>query len=160
MAFKYNITLDKDVLDVLRDKIKTAPKRVNFWLSRSLVQNSRKRTLRKLRNAPSPNSESDYPLVWRSERQRKFVMAKLRREGLPYRRTNAMVEAWEIRGSISNGNATLEVVNDSPQIDFVTGSGDVRQPMFKRWYYWEDIILEEEKKLNDQAIDFLLGVLD
>lgn len=161
MVLKYNLTLDKDVLKFLQEKLKTASKRINFYVSRSLVQNSRKRILRRLRKAPSPNTQADYPLKWRSERQRKFVMAKLRRENnLPYRRTGAMVAAWDVRGSSGGGNPSLEVFNDSPQIDFVTGSGDVRQPMFERWYEYQDILLEEEAKLTDTAIDYLLTVLD
>jgi hypothetical protein len=38
-----------------------------------------------------------YPIRWTSERQRKFVMAKLRREGnLPYRRTGKLVAQWAV----------------------------------------------------------------
>lgn len=36
-----------------------------------------------------------YPIRWTSEKQRRYVMAKLRREGnLPYRRTGNLAEQW------------------------------------------------------------------
>ena len=161
MVANYKFELDADVLDFLRDKIKTAPKRINAYLSRSLVQNSRKRVVRALRAEPAPNTSADYPLRWKSERQRKFVMAKLRRDGnLPYQRTGQMSAAWEVKGSISGGNPTLEITNDSPHIDYVRGNDDVKQPMFPRWEPYADILLAEEIKLTDIAIDYLLTVLD
>lgn len=37
-----------------------------------------------------------YPLRWKSARQRRYVMAKLRREGnLPYQRTGQFQDAWD-----------------------------------------------------------------
>lgn len=46
-----------------------------------------------------------YPIRWASARQRRFVMAKLRREGMPYVR----------RGSAGVGGAWTSAVTDAPQ---------------------------------------------
>lgn len=44
-----------------------------------------------------PGTRIVYPVNWDSERQRRFVIAMLRQRGnLPYQRTNALPEAWEI----------------------------------------------------------------
>lgn len=41
-------------------------------------------------------SKPKYPLRWKSDKQRKYVMARLRKEdNLPYRRTNNMAETWD-----------------------------------------------------------------
>lgn len=60
----------------------------------------------------TPASGPTYPLRWKSDKQRKYVMAKLRSEGnLPYRRTGAFAKAWEseIKGnSISIANTATE----------------------------------------------------
>lgn len=44
-----------------------------------------------------------HPIEWASDKQRKFVMAKLRRENnLPYRRTGKLAKMWvvELRGNV------------------------------------------------------------
>ena len=41
-------------------------------------------------------SKPNYPLRWKSDKQRKYVMARLRKEdNLPYQRTNKLVEMWD-----------------------------------------------------------------
>lgn len=50
-----------------------------------------------LRTLQTPPGAPRYPLRWRSARQRRYVMAKLRREGnLPYRRTGRLARSWQI----------------------------------------------------------------
>ena len=60
-----------------------------------------------------------YPIQWDSEKQRRFVMAKLRRENnLPYQRTGDYIQSFTIE-TLPNGG-TLKGAKQSPYI-----SGDV-----------------------------------
>lgn len=110
------------------------------------------RTISVLRTPPAPNSEADYPLRWKSQKQRRYVIAKLRREGnLPYRRTGALTEAWRVRTSRTVDGAVLEVVNASGKIiDYVAGEGKLRQPMFPRWYNYQRILRGERDRLRKE----------
>lgn len=52
-----------------------------------------------------PGLPVTYPIEWDSEKQRRFVMAKLKRENnLPYKRTNAYVNGWALT-TLPNGMA-------------------------------------------------------
>jgi hypothetical protein len=95
----------------------------------------RKRALRELRRAPRPNSAADYPLVWRSERQRRYVMAKLRR-------------AWALIARRDGRASVLEVKHPGRVVDFVMGRAPYRQPMFPRWQTYQDILEREVVKIE------------
>ena len=71
---------------------------------------------------------NDYPLEWASEKQRKYVMAKLRRENnLPYRRTHDFVHAWHVTADYTRGLSSIVIYNDAetddgqPLEQYVTG---------------------------------------
>lgn len=79
-----------------------------------------------------------YPLTWRSPKQRRFVMAKLRREGnLPYQRTHGLARGWKVnviyapRGNVEITDITI--TNDVPHAGFVVGPPGIKQPMFPHW---------------------------
>src|SRR5258707_2864160 len=64
-----------------------------------------------------------YPIAWTSDRQRKFVMAKLRAENnLPYQRTGNLANSWEVTKSGSGVQITVVVQNKNPAAKFVYGS--------------------------------------
>lgn len=58
-----------------------------------------------------PGKPVTYPIQWDSDKQRMFVMAKLRRENnLPYKRTGAYVNGWKV-STLPNG---YSISNTSP----------------------------------------------
>lgn len=64
-----------------------------------------------------------YPLRWASDKQRKFVMAKLRRENnLPYRRTGRIRQAWMGKITRDGNSFGYTVSNSAPASVFVYGS--------------------------------------
>lgn len=68
-------------------------------------------------------------LRWKSPAQRKKVMALLREaDNLPYKRTRALVGAWNLEPTINDSAHTIlvEAVNPSEIEQFVTG--DYQQP--------------------------------
>lgn len=73
-----------------------------------------------LRAEPGPPK---YPLAWASEKQRRFVMAKLTRENnLPYRRSHDLSQAWEVIIKIEGGVLRFVIENPAPGAKFVYGS--------------------------------------
>lgn len=79
-----------------------------------------------------------YPLTWRSPKQRRYVMAKLRREGnLPYQRTHGLARGWKVnviyapRGNVEI--TEISVTNSAPNAKFVVGPPPFKQPMFPHW---------------------------
>lgn len=79
-----------------------------------------------------------YPLKWRSQKQRRYVMAKLRREGnLPYQRSHNLARGWKVE-VIYNPRSNVEITdiviyNAVPYAKFVVGSPEYKQPMFPHW---------------------------
>jgi hypothetical protein len=64
-----------------------------------------------------------YPLRWASDKQRKFVMAKLRAEGnLPYRRTGKLAAAWTVDIDRNGSTFAMVVQNPATAAPFVYGS--------------------------------------
>ena len=64
-----------------------------------------------------------YPLDWQSDKQRRYVMAKLRRENnLPYRRTGEHTRAWEfVYKADANGAGVLTLRNRKKASRFIFG---------------------------------------
>jgi len=107
---------------------------------------------------PGPPS---YPLRWASERQRRYVMAKLRRENnLPYTRTHAFSQNWEVRPHLTDNSGFMIVENDAmtdsgePLQDFIVGHR--QQPFHKDtgWYRIEDEIEDLSVYASDQLKEF------
>lgn len=64
-----------------------------------------------------------YPLRWKSDKQRKFVMAKLRAEGnLPYRRTGKIRQSWVTELVRNGASFSFIVANTAPASVFLYGS--------------------------------------
>lgn len=63
-----------------------------------------------------------YPIRWASEKQRKYVMAKLRKDGnLPYKRTHALARGWKTTVKIEAMNGSIEVSHPWDKAGFVVG---------------------------------------
>lgn len=112
--------------DIVQDTVET------------VVNRHRPQFLQELRHAPA---RPKYPIAWTSERQRKAVMAKLRRENnLPYRRTGKLSAGWQIRVIRGDYAATVNVENAVDYAAFVVGklrpAGDDWQQRFHRNSGW------------------------
>jgi hypothetical protein len=94
MVASLRIQADTDVLEALEEAIEKAPRTVNVVINQRILGDLYQRILTLV--GPYPGSPR-YPIRWKSERQRRYVMAKLRREGnLPYRRSNRLQQSWEV----------------------------------------------------------------
>lgn len=108
------------VLDAIRRELADSPRKIGEIAQKVARSRSAQAMLVDLKTEPG---KPTYPLRWKSERQRRFVMAKLRRENnLPYRRTHDLSRAWRIVALIPElGVAEIILVNDTPYAQFVQG---------------------------------------
>lgn len=89
----------------------------------------------------------EYPVQWDSEKQRKFVMAKLRRENnLPYRRTGAYERSYIVERQPFG--VTLHAPHPAGAIGGIA-SGWQSRIHRGRWNYLLQILSDELNKLPD-----------
>lgn len=84
---------------------------------------------------------------WRSERQRRYVMAAIRdgRITVPYRRTQRLRRGWQVVGS---GTDTI-IVNETPYAGYVMG--DMEQTlghMLRGWDILSTILRDREAQIE------------
>lgn len=76
-----------------------------------------------------------YPIRWTSEKQRRFVMAKLRRENnLPYQRTGQLAAGWEVLFVETKDGFDMKTRHADPVAKFVYGSFDRRRQFKQRFH--------------------------
>lgn len=117
------LQIDSDILDAVNAQVAKAPALMNTALKRVPARFKRtNRNYRQLTTEPPPPS---YPLRWKSVRQRRYVMAKLRREdNLPYTRTHRFNKSYDL---VMGDDGVFRLINTSPQFQFI--AGDNAQPM-------------------------------
>lgn len=124
-------------------------------LSAEIPQVGKKRIyLRMLRmktrlNKPAP--KPGYPIHWDSEKQKKFVLAMLRREhNLPYRRTGKTEQGWVLQG-LEDG---YRLANETEAAFFVYGDLFQRKSQSRihagRWPLTKEIAFEELEALPEE----------
>ncbi len=92
MVFSADVKIDVAVFNDIQDKAINGPKEY-FVIYGNAVSAIGNQTMQILSTEPG---KPKYPIRWTSERQRKFVMAKLRKMGqIPYIRTGKYAKAWE-----------------------------------------------------------------
>jgi hypothetical protein len=156
MIVRTQITIDRDVLDAVQENAKNGPQRYARELQNTL-QGLRNRLLSRLHAQPNT---PHYPIRWTSDRQRRYVMAKLRRMGnIPYQRTGAFVEAWVIDWNLDLYEGLFSVRNTArtdkgqPLEQYVTGD---RQQGFHKdtgWYQSQDILADALVEAEDEMIN-------
>ncbi len=155
----FAVSYDKDVFTELQKEIAAAPTTMNIYITRTINKTIDAYIVRNLVNVTIP--KPTYPLTWRSPKQRRYVMWKLRKEGnIPFKRTGAFQQAWKTKTVSDKSEAILTVSNDSGITEYVAGSSADRQPMFPQWYHYEDILLKAEVMATDMAINAWFGILE
>jgi hypothetical protein len=99
-------------------------------------------------DAPKPH----YPIEWDSEKQKKFVLAKLRKEGnLPYRRRGQTRRGW----ALSQVNDGYRLSNEEPAAFFVYGDLMKRKSQSRihagRWPLTKTVAFEELDQLPSEV---------
>jgi hypothetical protein len=135
----FNASMDTgNELASLVQELQQFDKSVARVMSRKVLPPIERRLDRVLRQYIPPRP--DYPIRWTSERQRRFVLAKLRRENnLPYKR-RGIQRLWVITITERDGIYTVSARNPANSAIYVYGH---RQQRFLRKYP-----LAEEEVLN------------
>lgn len=155
----YTLQYDKDVFTELQKQIAAAPTTMNIYATTVIRKEVEAFVVRELVNARIP--PPTYPLRWKSPKQRRYVMAKLRKEGnLPYRRSGAFQRGWKTTASRARDSSILAVSNDSEITEFLAGSSSDRQPMFPHWYHYEEALLKAEALGTNLAINAWFSILE
>lgn len=149
---------DTDILSAISSQVARTPKLMNTALKRGLPRFKKVSKAWKRITAKPPRPK--YPLRWKSARQRRFVMAKLRRENnLPYQPTGELLKAYDLLLDTKTDNGVLTLVNKSPIARFVVG--DDAQPMFVgRWTQYATEIVPIQNELNDFLVETFFTVAD
>ncbi|MBK8035302.1 MAG: hypothetical protein IPK17_38520 [Chloroflexi bacterium] len=146
-----------DVLKAYKDAAQQRPKLARTAFQR-LARQSRRRVLDKVTEEPG---EPGYPLRWKSAKQRRFVMRKLRLENnLPYTRTHLYVKSFKVEYRTTDFDGFLELTNSDPASIFI--GGDEQQPFHidTGWVYVPGVVSDERVVVEDAAIETWFTVDD
>jgi hypothetical protein len=141
--------VDSDIIKAYRDLARDMPK-VTQKAFKGIVQRYSTKMLKELSTEPG---KPRYPLRWKSARQRRYVMAKLRREGnLPYQRTHKLARGWRVDTKATGNEGYMRVYNDVPSAVFV--QGDFAQPMHldTGWPQAAEVFVKYEELMVDDLI--------
>ncbi len=163
------IFLDLDALHALQERVARAPERARRF-AKELEADLEQMALAILGAEPGPPA---YPIDWTSERQWRYVMAKLRREGnLPYRRTHALSRGWRVESVLGVGEREetwIVLTHDSPPVlwrgrefqvwQFVMGEYQQFFHAVTGWRNVHEVAFDLSEFAVDQVIDFWGEVL-
>lgn len=134
------VKVDIETWQRYRASLQSAPSLMAAATKRA-VERIAKDMRRDLKAAPP---RPKYPIQWTSERQRRYVMALLRRtNNLPYRRTGALVRGWHTDYRIDVRGGLFTFSNKTAYAGYVQGPygskarpGEPRQQRFHRLSGW------------------------
>lgn len=130
------IITDTDVLDALQTALHKAPDITRYTVNKVALPRIRDKARELLRPTIPPVR---YPIAWESARQRRYVMAKLRRENnLPYQRTGKLLSAWEITSTPIDAGLDVSFSNPVPYAKYVIGDRQQRFHKNTGWYQVDD----------------------
>jgi len=153
------VKYDPKVFNDFAKQVAAAPTTMNIYAATATRKQVEDYVVRELVNRPI--SKPTYPLKWKSEKQRKYVMAKLRKAGnLPYNRTGELQKGWKVTAVRDKSSSLIAVNHDSNIIEYVAGSSKDRQPMFPQWYHYEDTLLKAGDIASDLAVNAWFDIVE
>lgn len=143
------VRVDTDIFDALVQAAENAPKAVEKFVRGSVAFELSDRLFQRF---PTPGKPK-YPLRWASDRQRRAYFATDGfGAGIPYRRTDNIIDQTEVVYRKTGGGGQLEVVNHASYAQYVIG--DQQQP-FHRDTGWP-LLSDLATDLTDDAADLLI----
>jgi len=130
-------------LDVLATLFKDA-RETTLAAGRDVFDAERAELLNELAHEPGPVKR---PIQWTSEKQRRAVMAKLRKQGnIPYQRTQRLSKSWFIRLDEQRNGFAMTIANSVKYAPYVVGnirrgSGPDPQQRFHKNTGWFPVAL-------------------
>ncbi len=130
--FKSAYEFDTEALDLADRRVIASPK----LMARAMKRQQPRLRRRVLKIVAVEPGRPSYPLRWASAKQRRYVMAKLRREGnLPYQRTHELVQAWDAKFEFSEDGGAFVVENTSAKAQWVVGADQQPYHADTGWVY-------------------------
>ena len=130
--FAFDIKVNAKILPVWTPADKKALGRATAkYVERHMIPLMERRMNRELMALPG---RPKYPIRWASEKQRKFVMAKLRAQNnLPYRRTGKLARRWQLLAALRLEAGTITIENPADIAQYIYGDrvGRHQQPFHK-----------------------------
>lgn len=158
--YRAEFQVAEDILGAWAEGARAAPGLMKTASRRNLSR-FKSRVLLRLRDEPPKLTRANYPLRWKSARQRRYVMMKLRQENnLPYQRTHTLSEAWDVVLELTSEGGTFYAVNDTPYVQYVVG--DYQQPFHidNGWQPAAQQIVAAEEELSELLIETWYTVVD
>lgn len=148
--FSAFIVFDDDVLKAVHDDALTSPARMRRQMG--IVARGPEAQAMIVALSQEPD-KPDEPIQWTSPRQRRFVMAKLRRQGnLPYKRNHRQSQGWRVvLLSLGEDSGTIGVQNSSPITRYV--QGDDQQGFLHKWPLARTVIRAHQEPLQNATIN-------
>lgn len=150
--FSVAAAIDTEWLNTLQQVHEVIPEDIEDFAQKDLRPFASKRVDTTLRVEPPVRSwPGDYPLEWTSEKQRRYVMWKLRSTGnLPYQRTHQYVRGWHVQGVYTHGLTSILVFHDDEVADFVGGRRQQRFHRITGWANAPDVLQVLSIDLNER----------
>lgn len=105
----------------------------------------------------------EYPVQWDSERQRRAYFATNGfGHGIPYHRTGAYVNAWQMEQRVYAGGSETRLYNDAPPAIYITGSvlGERQSRIHRgRWEMFVRIVQKYREQITTAFVDAVNKVL-
>jgi hypothetical protein len=132
------IVVDTQVFTAIRTTAQKSPGLMTTAFNRTVGRINAQFRAEMKSQEPGP---AKYPIQWASVRQRRYVMAKLRREGnLPYQRTGELLDSWRVTHDGADGEGVIIFENTADAAQFVFGENQQRMHVNTGWQRAEPTI--------------------
>lgn len=153
--YQAKLTTSDDITEAYIERLDALPALTKGY-ARRLTIRVKSQLLRKLRLEPGA---PDYPIDWTSEKQRRYVMAKLRRENnLPYQRTHQLSQGWDVNVTFGRDGGTITLENPLDHSIYVYGPR--QQRFLSKWPEADVIALEGQERLESDLITGFIVLTD
>lgn len=150
--YKVTVQVDVDVLIAIREAAEQSRQAMRREAGKVARGATAQKIIVALAREPGP---AKHPVLWESARQRRYVIAKLRREGnLPYRRSHRMAQGWRVVLEELSGDqgGFISIQNSARGAEYVSGELQSRQHAATGWPLARLVIRENEAALQDELI--------
>lgn len=154
MAWRANVFIEQDVRQAVAERAKSFPKRWRRGLG-LIARGARAQSL--IRALSTEPGRPKYPIRWKSQRQRRYVMMLLERRGeLPYIRKHTLSRGWQFLLESAGQDADKGIFlikNDAPETRYVQGADQQPYHIDTGWPAAEPLIREASPGFESDVID-------
>lgn len=150
---------DQDINDLILIHMDKVPGLTRGFVTK-LARERRTLILQRLRQEPG---KPRYPLRWKSERQRRYVMWLLRSTGnLPYERSHKLARGWEVSVTFNQKDrgGTVTLYNPSDIAQYVYGPSQQPYHADTGWPLLRDVAADEANAFEEDLASAYITLSD